>query len=174
MPELEYKNGVKLEVGTTVKVLTTAACESEEQFRKKLKDIEKDKDKEAKKDHKSHKHHKDHHEAKDEWKDLECKDHDWKDFDDWHGKEECKDNKDCKEHKVAKDPTGIFTGIILGEAELGGKRDYGEHGNFPPVVVDEKEQYLVLSLTKSSPPFAAGEVISLSFDQIVAIAVVCW
>lgn len=170
MPELKYNNGVKLEVGTTVKVLTTAACESEEQFRKKLKDIEKDKEV---KDPKSHKHNKDHHDPKDAWKDLECKDHDWKDFDDCHGKDECKDDKDCKEHKVAKDPTGIFTGVILGEAELGFKRDCGEHATFPPIVVAEKEQYLVLSLTRSSPPFAAGEVISLSFDQIVAIAVVC-
>ncbi len=168
MPIKDIPKGFKLEVGSTVKVLTTAAIEEKNRSRKKHKNYEDYKDLKDFKDGKDHKDCKDH---------KECKDS--KDFE---------KHKDFEEHKVFEKQTdfedfkGIFTGIVLDENEFKLKRDADGSPNWkqydkkskdkPPINVEEEEQFLVLALTRPSNPFSAGQIVWIQLDQIVALSAI--
>jgi hypothetical protein len=153
-------HGFKLEVGSAVKVLTTTATEDKNKMRKKHKDYDDHKDlKEYKDSLKEYKTSKDHKDAK-EYKD-------YKDHKDHKDSKECKESKD---HKDLGDSEGIFTGIILDETELKLRQD--ERMAKPPIEATEEEQFLVLSLTKPSTPFSAGQIVWIRVDEIVALSLI--
>lgn len=152
----EIPNGLKLEPGSAVKVVTIVADQEKHRGHKKYKD-----------DHKDFKEHKD----KDEIKDH--KDHKDKDKD--------KDHKDNKDHIDFGDVEGIFTGVVLDETDIDLHRDAGKYQQAkedgkkkdkPPLNVKEDERFLVLSLLKPSPPFSAGQIVWINVEQIVALTII--
>ena len=153
MSPKEHFQRIEIEVGSTVTVLTTGTFEAPRLRRKKHKDYEKDS-------------------GGDDFKDIEPED----DFSaDFH--HECKDHGDSHDHhKEPFDPPGVFTGVILGETTFEVSKDKrADHlpPPPPPVNVKEVETFLVLSLIKASPPFSAGQIVAVSVDQIVALAIFC-
>lgn len=156
LSEKHYPQGFKVEIGSTVQVVTIAAIETAK-TRKKYKDY-------------------------DDYKDSK----DYKDLEKYKEKlekdsKESKDYKDHKDHKEISDSEGIFTGVVLDETDLKLWRDYGKESasqeGWPkhkkhPIQVEEEDRYLILALTKPSFPFAAGQIVWLQTDQIVALSVI--
>ena len=160
MPIRDIPKSFKLEVGSTVEVLTIAALEEKRRGHKKK--------------------HKGHGESKDLKDSKDCKD--GKDYDDCEEYKEydCEEPKDC-EYEDFGGVKGIFVGIVLDENEFKLKRN--EEGSPDPQAYDERsrppidgrdgEQFLVLALTRPSHPFNAGQIVWIQLDQIVAFSIVC-
>lgn len=153
--------GFKLEVGSTVQILTTAAAEPKAGIRKKYKDYS---------DHKDFKEHKvskkKHKDSKEICESSESKD--------------CIQHKEPDVHQHHADFEGVFTGIVLDKTELKLMRDpdspsrSSEHdrkNDKDPLNIDEEVEFIVLSLTKASPPFTAGQIVWFQVDEIVALSV---
>lgn len=178
MPIMNHPGGFKFDFGSTVTILTAAASGTEHGknadslgvFTGVVLDEAKLKLKRASK------HLSIHMDGVDETADGDYEfeqdtDYDWskdekdKDHDDWSKDEKDKDHDDwCKDEKD-KDHDDW--------CEDEKKKDHHEKKHGHAIEVKKEEEFLVLSLTCPSFPFAAGQLVWINVDHIVALAVVC-